>query len=410
MKDASGKASAGRGHLRLKNALVVGELAVALILLVGAGLLFNSFVRLTRVDPGFEPENVFAVPLTFGRFDQFGGSNQGGVRMRLIGEVMDRMRAVPGVQSVSGAAVVPFVEDGRCCMMSISKNQSGSDSVRIVIHPAFPGLFETLQMPLVAGRDLRESDVGSASNPVVITSAMAERFFEQASPVGRSVIVGRRRPQPYTVVGVVDDPKFWSLERDNDFDIFVPFDSAIADDFPFMHLAVRAGGPVEGLSDQMRQAVWAVAPDMPIPEIFSLPARIDETVTSHRVLSTLLLVFSVLAVALAAGGIYGIMLYAVGQRSYEFGIRMALGADTGRIVRQVLEGGALLTVVGLALGLAGALALSRVLETLVFGITTQDLPTYGAVAALLGAVATGACYFPARRAARMDPMATLRGE
>ena len=222
--------------------------------------------------------------------------------------------------------------------------------------------------------------------------------------------MGRRRPQPYTVVGVVDDPKFWSLERDNDFDIFVPFDSAIADDFPFMHLAVRAGGPVEGLSDQMRQAVWAVAPDMPIPEIFSLPARIDETVTSHRVLSTLLLVFSVLAVALAAGGIYGIMLYAVGQRSYEFGIRMALGADTGRIVRQVLAGGALLTVVGLALGLAGALALSRVLETLVFGITTQDLPTYGAVAALLGAVATGACYLPARKAARMNPMATLRGE
>ena len=410
MKDSSGKTSAGRGHLRLKNALVVGELALAMILLVGAGLLFNSFVRLTSVDPGFEPENLFAVPLTLGRFDQFGGTNLGGVRMRVIDEVMDRVRAVPGVQSVSGAAVTPFSEFGRCCMMSISKNESGSDSVRIVIHPVFPGLFETLQMPLIAGRDLRESDIGLASNPVVITSRMAERFFAEQNPVGNAVIVGRRRPQPYTVVGVVDDPKFWSLSEDTDFDIFVPFDSVIADDFSFMHLAVRAGGPVEGLSDQLRQAVWAAAPDMPIPEIFSLPARIAETVTEPRFISTLLMVFSVLALVLAAGGIYGTMLYTVSQRNHEFGIRMALGADTAKIVRQVLGGGALLTMMGLVLGLVGAAALSRVLESLVFGITTQDLPTYGVVAAVLGMAAISACYLPARKAARMDPMATLRGE
>ena len=410
LKDASGKSSAGRGHVRLKGVLVASEIALALMLSVGAGLLFNSFVRLTRVDPGFEPQNVLAVPLTFGRFDEFGGTDQGGARMRLIRELMDRIGGVPGVQSVSGAAVVPFAEDGRCCMMSTSTDESGSDSVRVVIHPSFPGLFETLGMPLVAGRALRASDVGSAANPVLITRAMAERFFDGESPLGQSIIVGRRRPEAYTVIGLVDDPKFWSLSRDEDFDIFIPFDSVILSDFPFMHLAVRTAGPIEGLPDQLRETIWSLAPDMPLPEIFFLSTRIDESVTGQRLLSTLLLVFSCVAVVLAAGGIYGTMLYAVSQRSHEFGIRMALGADTTRIVGEVLRHGMVLTVIGIGFGLAGAVALSRVLESLVFGITAHDIPTYGAVTALLGTVAVAACYLPARKAARMDPMETLRGE
>lgn len=330
--------------------------------------------------------------------------------MRLIRELMDRISGVPGVQSVSGAAVVPFAEDGRCCMMSTSTDESGSDSVRVVIHPSFPGLFETLGMPLVAGRDLRASDVGSADNPVLITRAMAERFFDGESPLGQSIIVGRRRPEAYTVIGLVDDPKFWSLSRDEDFDIFIPFDSVILSDFPFMHLAVRTAGPIEGLPDQLRETIWSLAPDMPLPEIFFLSTRIDESVTGQRLLSTLLLVFSCVAVVLAAGGIYGTMLYAVSQRSHEFGIRMALGADTTRIVGEVLRHGMVLTVIGIGFGLAGAVALSRVLESLVFGITAHDIPTYGAVTALLGTVAVAACYLPARKAARMDPMETLRGE
>ena len=239
---------------------------------------------------------------------------------------------------------------------------------------------------------------------------MTEKFFDGESPLGQSIIVGRRRPEPYTVIGLVDDPKFWSLSRDEDFDIFIPFDSVILSDFPFMHLAVRTAGSIEGLPDQLRQTIWSMAPDMPLPEIFFLSTHIEESVTSARLFSTLLLVFSGVAIVLAAGGIYGTMLYTVSQRSHEFGIRMALGADATRIVGQVLRRGMLLTAIGLGFGLAGAVALSRVLESLVFGITAQDIPTYGAVTALLGTVAVAACYLPARKAARMDPMETLRGE
>ena len=410
LKEASGKCSAGRGRLRTKGALVVGEIALALILLVGAGLLFNSFVRLKSVDPGFDPENVLIVPLTFASWADIDPGGEGPRRMQALRDIMDRVRALPGVASVAAGAVVPFTEMGRCCMMGSAKTNSREDSTRVVRHPITPGFFETLRIPLVAGRDVTWSDAGASNNPVVITRTHAERFFGDDNPIGHTFLMGSRTDRTYTVIGVVDDPKFWSLSRDVDLDVFFAHSTAVADIFTFMHLAVRTAGPIEGLRDALRTAVWSVDPDMPIPEVASLTVNISETMTSERFLSTLLVVFAAFAITLAAVGIYGTMLYAVIQRSHEFGIRLALGADAPRIVGQVLRRGAVLTGIGLALGLTGAVALSRVLESLVFGITAQDIPTYGAVTLLLGFVAIVACYVPARKASRLDPMVMLRSE
>lgn len=409
LKEASGKSSAGRGRLRTKGALVVGEIALALILLVGAGLLFNSFVRLKSVDPGFDPENVLIVPLTFASWADIDPGGEGPRRMQALRDIMDRVRALPGVASVAAGAVVPFTENGRCCMMGSAKTNSREDSTRVVRHPIPPGFFETLRIPIVAGRDLTWADANASDNPVIITRTHAERFFGDENPIGQTFLMGRT-DRSYTVIGVVGDPKFWSLSRDVDLDVFFAHSTAIADGFTFMHLAVRTAGPIEGLRDALRTAVWSVDPDMPIPQVASLTVNISETMTSERFLSTLLIVFAAFAIALAAVGIYGTMLYAVSQQSHEFGIRLALGADASRIVGRVLRRGALLTGIGLVLGLAGAVALSRVLESLVFGITAQDIPTYGAVTLLLGLVAIVACYVPARKASRLDPMVMLRSE
>ena len=248
----------------------------------------------------------------------------------------------------------------------------------------------------MAGRDVAWSDACASDNPVVITRTHAERFFGDDNPIGQTFLMGRTE-QPYTVIGVVGDPKFWSLSRDVDLDVFFAHDTDVADVFTFMHLAVRAAGPIEGLRNTLRTTVWSVDPDMPISDVASLTVSISETMTSERFLSTLLIVFAAFAITLAAAGIYGTMLYAVTQQSHEFGIRLALGADAARIVGQVLGRGAVLTGIGLLLGLAGAVALSRVVESLVFGITAQDVPTYGAVTLLLAFVAILACYVPARK-------------
>jgi putative ABC transport system permease protein len=404
LKDATNKASASRGHLRLKEALVISEIALALVLLVGAGLLFNSFVRLARVDPGFVPDRVMAVPLSLEH-----GYDGEEARLQFTHEALARVRAIPGVSAASIGLTAPFAISGRCCWMTQAKNVAADDSVRVVIHAVTPEYFTTLGVRLMQGRDFTPSDGEDDPAPVIVTETLAGRFFDEPNAVGRTFTLGRTNPTPFTVVGVVNDLKFWSLAQDEDVDVFVPFEGFGAQ-FPFFNIVIRAPGDIEGLPSQLRDAIWSVDNRLPVPEIMSLTERVNQSITEPRLLSTLLLAFAGFAILLAAGGIYGTMLYAVSQRSHELGIRLALGASAGQLQRYVLRGGAALAAIGLAIGLAGAFALSRVLTSLVFGITAQDVPTYAAVTALLAEVALLACYLPARKAARLDPMVTLRTE
>ena len=382
---------------------MVTEIALALVLLVGAGLLFNSFVRLSRVDPGFTSENVLAVPISVEN-----AYPQPEPRVQFAHALLERARGVPGVESASLGVIAPFSMGGRCCWMTRARTMSDSDSVRVVIQPVTPGYLETLGIQLLEGRTIDPADAAAEPVSVVITRRMARRLFPDGSAPGKTITIGRSRTL-HQVVGVVDDPKFWSLSDDDDFDVFVPFDPYAAE-FPFFTLVVRAVGDGQSLSEQLRQAVWSLNASMPVPDVMLLSTRVRESITGPRFMSGILVAFAVFAIVLAAGGIYGTMLYNVSQRSRELGIRLAPGASTNQLLRHVLRAGAVLAGIGITIGLAGAYVASRVLTSLVFGITVQDMPTYAAVTLLLGSVALVACYLPARRAARLDPIATLRAE
>jgi putative ABC transport system permease protein len=404
LRDASSRTSPGRMRVKLKRALVVGEIAVALVLLVGAGLLFNSFVRLTMVEPGFDPQHVLAIELDLSSLFESDAE-----RVQFMRDVVDRTRAVPGVQQTAAGWVIPFGGNGRCCWMTNAAAGEASDSTRVVVHAVSPGYFAALGVALVQGRDFDWQDDENEPAAAIVTRALAARLFQDQSALGRTFTIGRRSATALRVVGVVDDFKFWSLSRDEDLDMFLPFEGFGAD-IPFITLAVRAGGELEGLGGQLREAIWSVESRLPIPQVLSLDSQVSQSIAEPRLLSILLLAFAGFAILLAAGGIYGTMLYSVTQRTQELGIRLALGASSGRIVRHVLAGGVVVAVVGLALGLAGSYAASQVLASQVFGISPHDLPTYLAVTLLLGFIALIACYIPARRITSLDPAMTLRDE
>ncbi len=406
------KSTAGRTRLRLKNALVVVEIAVALVLLVGAGLLFNSFVRLNQVDVGFNSENLIVASLALGpKYDDVTGS-----RVQFGQDLLERVRTIPGVQMASVGVTSPFAFRGRCCWGSWLFNAAG-DSVRVTIRPVDTGFLETLGAQLIQGRTIEPADAsagtrmfsfgGGAIDPsvAVVSDRVSEALFPETGTVGQQIRLGA---QQLSVIGLVRDLRHFSLATDNDADIYVPH-ALFGQAFPFLELVMRTAGTVE-IGGAVRRAVWDLDPLMPVPEITPVRERIANSIADRQFVSTLLLTFAALAMLLAAGGIYGAMLYAVTQRNREFGIRIALGANGGQLIRQVVAQGAALTAFGVGLGLAGAYALSRILKSMVFGISTTDAATFSSVAVLLAAVAIAACYIPARRAAGTNPVDTLRLE
>jgi predicted permease len=287
-----------------------------------------------------------------------------------------------------------------------TRSASEPDSVRVVIQPVSPNYFAALGMPLLRGRDLTWDDPTTGEGVAVITPAIAEQFFGDADPIGQVISWGSGNPLPLRVVGVVPDPMYWSLATDEDVNIFVPYEIGAA--LSLLEIIVRTNADLAAVAPAMRQAVRDLDPQLPVPEIRLLREHVAESVAEERFLMALLGTFAAVAILLAAGGVYGTMLYAVSQRHHEFGIRMALGARSGQMVLRVLVQGMVLTGIGLILGVAGALALARVLENLVFGITTTDPLTFIAVVLLLGTIALLASTIPAVRAARTDPAVTLR--
>ncbi len=404
LKDAGQRTSAGRGKMRLKSGLVVTELALAIVLLIGAGLLFNSFIALNRVDPGFVTQNLIVMPLQLGpSYD-----DPEGQRSQFARDIVDHLGSIPGVESVSAAVNIPFAMSGRCCFMTHARSGPGPDydSVRVVIHPIGPQYFETLGARLVRGREFSWDEPADDQSVTVISTLMAERFYPGQNPIGQTISVGRSGSL-FTVVGMVDDLQHWSLSRDEDVDMYVPYDRMGADISIFTVVARTAVDP-SSVTTQLRAAVWALDSKLPVPEVVTMETRVRESIADTRFLSVLLLTFSTIASLLAAGGVYGAMLYVVMQRHHEFGVRVALGADSNRLIQHVLRHGAMLTIAGLTLGIVGAFASTRVLENMVFGISPTHAPTFAVVPLMLAFVAILACYIPARKAAQADPMETLR--
>ncbi len=414
VNEGTARATTGPDRRRVRNGLVVGEVALTLILLTGAGLLFRSFIERVRVDPGFETVGLVSMPLSLegGRFSSQGGSYTDEGRLQFVQELMERLQVVPGVRAVAAGWTLPFERVGRsrCCWgrdVLPADDAGEEESPWFWIHPVTPGYFHVLSAPLSSGREFTPADGNTDPFVAVLNEPAARQLFGRVDVVGehiRVVDVG-----VFEVIGVAEGVHHWGLDQEVDLGVYVLWER-FGTYAPFLHVAVRSDAGLGVLAPALREAVWAIDPDLPIEEIAAMPDRISRSLAGPRFLSVLFGFFAGVALVLACGGIYASMLYTVGQRRREMGIRLALGARGSRVVRLVLGQGMVVAVAGVGLGLAGAFGLTRFLRSIVWGITTTDLATFTSVTVLLALVVVGASLVPAWRASRADPLETLRAE
>jgi putative ABC transport system permease protein len=400
LKDGA-RGAEGTLRNRTRSFLVVFESAVAVMLLISAGLLVRSLIALQNVDPGFDANNVLTMRFNLPpqKYEAEGkGAN-------FLQQLETRVAALPGVETVGLITQLPlsgqlqdftFTVEGRT---PVNPDQAFPTDLR----HANQNYFSALRIPLLRGRNFTEQEVRQSANVIVVSQSLVDAAFPNEDPLGKRIIT--MFGFPYEIVGVVGDIRHSSLQSP-------PFPTMY---FPFlnpggMNLVVRTKGDPLSLVGAVRKEVQALDPDQPIAGVKKMSDWVDSSVAAPRYRTTLLTLFAALAMILAATGIYGVMSYSVAQRTHEIGVRMALGARQFDVLKMVVRQGMVLTLVGVALGLAGAFALTRVMSTLLFGVTEKDPITFGVVAALLIAVAFIACFVPARRATKVDPLVALRYE
>jgi putative ABC transport system permease protein len=390
---------------RTRAALVIAEVALAMVLLVGAGLLIRSFERLLEVKPGFETDKVLTMRVAPGA--RFQNDQQS---TAFVEQVLERVRALPDVKAAGGISFPPlsglvsatgFWRDDR---PQPRPGESPAAQTFVIARD----YFATMGIPLVAGRTFDTRDRNGAPFATVVNQEFANRFFPGEDPVGKRLRILSGHPQAtYQVVGVVGSVRHLGLDRSPEPALFL---ANLQEPGAFLHLVIRTSGDPMRLAPAVKSEIRSIAHDVPVSGVQTMEEYMERSVARPRFNMVLIAAFGGLALALAAVGLFGVIAYSVAQRTHEIGIRRALGAADGRVVTMVLKQGMTLAVAGMVLGLAGAFALTRFLETLLFAITPTDAVTFATVAAALLAVAFGACYVPARRAARVDPMVALRGE
>jgi putative ABC transport system permease protein len=395
-------------HAGFRNArtwLVVAELAIAVILLFGAGLLTRSFGKLMSVNPGFDPQNVLTVRIDLPR-SSYAKPEQ---TEQFYSELLQRLKSTPAIESVGAITHSPLADYGLVIFTGI-EDQAPTD--RTKEHPLGLGAvsddyFRTLKIPLLSGRFNDATDTAKSNPVALVNEAFARRYFPSGNAVGKRVGFGCKEKPCRTIVGVVGDIKQESLTVAASPEIFVPMSQLAMNG---MTLFVRTKAEPLSVAKTVRSEVLAIDKNQPIHRIQTLSQRIQETAADSRALMFLLGAFALLALLLATIGVYGIISYSVGQRTHEIGIRMALGARTADVMRLVMRKGLVLTVAGIGLGVVGSLALTRFLKSLLFGVTPTDKVTFVAVGLILLVAALLACLIPARRAAKVDPLVALKYE
>jgi putative ABC transport system permease protein len=386
---------------RLRGALIVAEVALTMLLLVGAGLLLRSFQRLLTVDPGFRAKNL----LTF-RVSPSSKYRRAPERLNYYQQVTAQLRSLPGVEAVGATTSLPFTStDLRSPIGIEGRPQASADMVSF--NSVTPDYFTTMNIPLRRGRFFTAYDTMEARPVAIINEMTARRYWPDENPLGKKLKTRFSGQDFIEVVGVVGDTRQSGLEAEVKPEVFV---SAAQRPWSFMTFAVRASGDPSAIAVAARNRVWAVDRDVPVYELTTLEQRRSDSLAQRRFNMFLLASFAVLALLLAAVGIYGVMSYAVSQRTREIGVRMALGAEPRDALRLVIWRGMKPALLGIGLGLSGALALTRLMRTLLFGVSATDPLTFAAVASFLFGVAAVACYLPARRATKVDPLVSLRQE
>ena len=406
LRDGS-KASAALQSVRLRGALVIAQIALTMVLLVCAGLVWKSFAAITRVNPGIQIENTLSMVLTLSptRYET------GPKRTEYYRQVLERMSAIPGVESVAFTQTMPFMW-GIPATFSIY----GLPDDTAKLPPAFydsvsPSYFSTMNIPLLTGRTFAETDNAQAPGVIVLSQSAARKFFPSEDPIGKRLTLppGRQQTtlQVLEVVGIVGDVPRNGLNADTPYQVYASLNQRA---WPFATLLVRSPLPVETLSQTIQRGIWEFNPEQTISNVSLVRTLVKQTLTQPQLYLTLFSLFALLALVLAGIGLYGLIAFSVAQRTREFGIRYALGAQVRDVLRLVIGQGARLTAFGLVLGLLAAAGVARLMETLLFRTTAYDPMVFGVVIFILGAIGLLAALLPAMRATKADPVAALRAE
>jgi putative ABC transport system permease protein len=399
--------TAGRGN-RVRNGLVISQVALSLLLLSGAGLLLKSFAQLRATNPGFEPAKVMVANISVPRVTYAEAEKQ----IRFFNQLLPKLAGLPGLKTVGGVDPLPFSGNSRGSSFAIA----GQPPIPKGNHPSAshltvePDYFSAMNIPILAGRAFQERDNEKASKVIVVNDAFARKFLPNENPIGHQVIIDTPEPNPpaWEIVGVVGNTHHDTLKTPPEAEFYVPFRQ---DPRRNLSLVVRTSSAnLAGLDSAVARAVHGIDPDVFVPKLQPMESLLSESLAAPRFNMVLLGVFAALALLLAAVGIYGVVAYSVTQRTKEIGIRMALGAQRSDVVRMILQQSLTLVGIGLTIGLVVAFLGTRLLNSLLYGVSANDLSIYGEVLLLLSGAALLASYVPARRAMKVNPIVALHYE
>ena len=399
--------SGGQARSRVRGVLVIAEVALSLVLLIGAGLMIKSLAHLLNVDPGFKADRALTMNITL-LGSKYPAANQ---QIAFFDDVRRRVEVLPGIESTGLISSAPLSGGVYAGGFSIEGRDAGSanedlSADRRMISSEY---FNALGIPIVRGRHFTERDNQASPGVAIVSESLARRFLSNDDAIGQRIkLGGRDSTRPWlSIVGIAGDVRDTGLESDGRPCVYVPYPQ-----FPSLSMSIvaRTGIDPKALISAIRNEVWAVDKDQPVTDIKTMDEYVAGSVSARRANALLLTVFAVLALVLASIGVYGVMAYSVTQRVHEIGIRMALGAQTSDVIKLIVGSGMALVLAGVGIGIGGALALSRVLSSLLYGVSSTDPITFSLVSVILSSVALVANYIPARRATKVDPMIALRHE
>jgi predicted permease len=411
LKEGGRTASSAGG--RLRSLLVISEIALALTLVISAGLLIKSFWRLCHVHPGFEANHVISFQVSPPDFAATGSKDEGPARARVYyREVLDRLAHLPGAQSVGGVHLLPMSDNNWDSGLRIEDRPlpPGASAEGVNWRLVTPDYFRAMNIPLVKGRAFTEADNETSEKVALVNDTLARKYWPGENPIGKRIHTGFDGKDVFvTIVGVVGDIRQQSLRVPAVPEMYRPFFQH-NNSLPPLTIMVRTATAVSALAPSIGSAVWSIDSNVPITDLQPMTQVVAQSISQPRSTMLMLTMFAAIGLVLGIIGIYGVISYSVAQRTHEIGVRMALGAQSPDVLKLVLGQGFRLTLIGAVLGLAGAFALTRLLSSLLFGVSASDPATFIVVTLFLAIVATLASYLPARRAAKLSPMVALRYE
>jgi putative ABC transport system permease protein len=404
LKEGGRGASTGRQSRRLRSLVVVAEVGLSMAVVIGAGLMVRSLLRLQNVDPGFDPKDVLTMRVTLpgAKYTEYWD------QAKFYKQVLDRVRTLPGVTSAAAVTTAPLTAKPSAWSTTVvGRPLPAGQNPAPYWNAISPNYFQMIGIRLLSGREFADSDVKEAPQVVIISETMGHRLFPNEDPLGKQVIIGFGDPVPREIVGIVADVKAASLEEEPNLSVYTPFTQLCS---PNMYFVVRGASGGAGLAPAVRTAIASVDADQPVYSVRTMTEVFEQAISARKFLATIFGLFAVIAIVLASIGIYAVIAYSATQRTHEIGIRMALGAQPSDVVRLVVKESMILGAIGVIIGLVVALSMTHLLSSLVYKVSVADPLTLLSVSVLFIIIALLASYGPANKATRVDPLLALRYE